>query len=404
MPRIALLVLAVVTVLFGAASAHAEKRVALVVGNSDYRHLPALANPRHDAEDMASTLVSLGFEVIDGVDLDQIAFVQVLRKFERATRNADVALFFYAGHGLQVDGENYLAPIDAEIEAEAHVDLSMIPLRNVMRQINRRVRTGIIILDACRDNPFTVPGRGASSLQKGLSRVDAPPGYFVAFATAPGMVASDGIGGRNSPFTAGLLKHIPTPGRALSDIMIDVRLDVEAATGEMQTPWESSSLRQPFNFVASLAATRQAVAAAAIGTEAGEPSDTAFARDPHRLAEILKGFGSARIEVNSNTGNPQIDGRTDGKSYKLFFYGCTDKANCKSVQFWAYWDMEAPVDRLNAWNRDTRYGKVYLDGDNDVVLEYDVNMIYGMTDRTFEDNVDIWVTLLGRVEKEIVNN
>lgn len=132
--------------------------------------------------------------------------------------------------------------------------------------------------------------------------------------------------------------------------------------------------------------------------------ETIDAKDPAKLEAILKGFGVARIEANSNTGNPQIDGRADGKAYKLFFYGCTEKANCKSVQFWAYWDQEATVDKLNEWNRDTRYGKVYLDKDSDVVLEYDINMVNGVSDRTFEDSADIWVQLLGRVDKEVLGN
>lgn len=129
--------------------------------------------------------------------------------------------------------------------------------------------------------------------------------------------------------------------------------------------------------------------------------DLVDATDPARLAAVLKGFGIARVEANSNSGNPQIDGRAEGKPYKLFFYGCTEKANCKSVQFWAYWDDDAPLEALNAWNRDTRYGKVYLDEDQDVVLEFDVNMVFGATEKTFEDNADIWVSLLGRVEKDV---
>jgi hypothetical protein len=132
--------------------------------------------------------------------------------------------------------------------------------------------------------------------------------------------------------------------------------------------------------------------------------ETIDATDPTKLEAILKGFGVARIEANSNSGNPQIDGRADGKSYKLFFYGCSEKVNCKSVQFWAYWDQEAEVEKLNAFNKDTRYGKVYLDDDKDVILEFDVNMVYGISEKTFEDNADIWVTLLGRVDKDVLGN
>ncbi len=130
--------------------------------------------------------------------------------------------------------------------------------------------------------------------------------------------------------------------------------------------------------------------------------DMIDATDPERIAAILKGFGIARVEANSNSGNPQIDGRADGKPYKLFFYGCKDNRNCKSVQFWAYWDDETPLEALNSWNKDTRYGKVYLDDDEDVVLEYDVNLVNGVSERTFEDNADIWTSLLSSVEKKIL--
>jgi hypothetical protein len=128
------------------------------------------------------------------------------------------------------------------------------------------------------------------------------------------------------------------------------------------------------------------------------------ATDPSRIEAILKGFGIARVEANSNSGNPQVDGRADGKAYKLFFYGCTENANCKSVGFWAYWDDEVPIDKLNAWNKDTRYGKLYLDDDQDVILELDVNLSKGVAEKTFEDTASIWVDLMGRVEKEVIGN
>ena len=127
------------------------------------------------------------------------------------------------------------------------------------------------------------------------------------------------------------------------------------------------------------------------------------ATDPEKLAAILKGFGIARIETSSSTGNPKIGGRADGKEYQLYFYGCTDHKNCRSVQFWAYWDKDVAADKLNVWNKDTRYGKVYSDDDKDLVLEYDINMISGVSELTFEDSAEIWVELLSSVDKELVS-
>ncbi len=134
-----------------------------------------------------------------------------------------------------------------------------------------------------------------------------------------------------------------------------------------------------------------------------QASDMIDATDPDKLAAILKGFGIARVETSSSTGNPKISARADGKEFQLYFYGCTDNANCRSVQFWAYWDKDVALDALNAWNKDTRYGKVYLDEDKDVILEYDVNMVSGVSDRTFEDSAEVWTELLSSVEKKLIN-
>jgi hypothetical protein len=159
-----------------------------------------------------------------------------------------------------------------------------------------------------------------------------------------------------------------------------------------------------FSTLRALAASLALLAMPALHATPASSQDMIDATDPAKLGEILKAFGIARQEANSNNGNPQIDGRADGKAYKLFFYGCTEKANCQSVQFWAYWDLEVPLDRVNAWNKDTRYGKVYLDDDKDLVLEYDINLAHGASDRNFEESADIWVRLLGKVDKELASN
>ena len=132
----------------------AGARVALVVGNSAYEFAPKLANPSNDANDMTERLKALGFEVIGGTDLDRRSLVEALIKFGRAAEKADVALFFYAGHGLQVNGENYLVPVDAQVEYQAEIDISLVSLSGVMQQLERGSKTNIIFLDACRDNPF----------------------------------------------------------------------------------------------------------------------------------------------------------------------------------------------------------------------------------------------------------
>ncbi|MBN9070293.1 MAG: caspase family protein [Rhizobiales bacterium] len=254
-------------------------RIALVVGNSDYQHVARLANPVNDAEDLTARLKALGFEVMGGTDLDRRQLVEQLIRFGRAAGSADVALFFYAGHGLQVNGQNYLVPVDAMVEYEAEVDISLVSLAGVMQQMERGSRTNLIFLDACRNNPFAdelakSENRSAQSISKGLGRVQTGSGTFIAFATQPDAVAMDGTG-RNSPFTGALLKHIDAPGQSISDLMIAVRNDVMAETGRKQVPWDSSSLTDRFEF----AARGQAEAAKpqASDAEAREAYDQAVA-------------------------------------------------------------------------------------------------------------------------------
>ena len=230
-----------------------EKRVALVVGNGAYRYVPALRNAPFDAADMTAKFKALGFEVFGGADLDRVALIKALVAFGRAAERADVAAVFYAGHGVQVNGQNYLVPVDAQVEYEAELDVSLVPLELAMQQLRRGSRINIVMLDACRDNPFaanlsrTMGTRAVGALGRGLSRVPAVSGTFVAYATQPDNVALDGEG-RNSPFTTALLKHIEKPGLSISDLMIEVRNEVMQATNGKQVPWDSSSLTGRFTF------------------------------------------------------------------------------------------------------------------------------------------------------------
>jgi hypothetical protein len=240
--------------LFLVLPAAAEKRVALIIGNSAYANSPVLANPVHDAADMAAALKGVGFEVILGTDLTKPAFDAKVREFARALEGSEVALFFYAGHGLQVSGRNYLMPVDARLQVERDLDFEAVSVDFVLRQmeLDRDGKTNVVFLDACRDNPLgrnlaRSMGTRSASIGQGLAQVQTGVGTFIAYSTQPGNVALDGQG-RNSPFTAALAKRVAEPGRNLTSVMVDVRKDVLAATGGKQVPWDHSALTGDFYF------------------------------------------------------------------------------------------------------------------------------------------------------------
>ena len=230
----------------------AEKRVALVIGNSAYKHAGELTNPKNDAADIAMALRRLGFQVIDGFDLDKPSFDRKIREFATALQGAKVGVFFYAGHGLQVAGQNYLVPVDAQAETAGALDFEMIRLDLVHRTMEREVQTNIIFLDACRNNPLArnlarAMGTRSTEIGRGLAPVESGVGTLISFSTQPGNVALDGSG-RNSPFAESLIKHISTSSEDLSGILIGVRKDVMAATQRKQVPWEHSALEGRFFF------------------------------------------------------------------------------------------------------------------------------------------------------------
>ena len=237
-----------------AGPAQAEKRLALVVGNAAYVHAAPLANPVNDAQDIAATLKEAGFEVIVGLDLDKRGFDLKVRDFARALGQADVAVLFYAGHGLQVGGRNFLVPVDAQLASERDLDFEAVPVDFVLKQmeLGRETKTNIVFLDACRDNPLTRTlarsmGTRSAALGQGLAQLQAGVGTFIAYSTQPGNVAVDGAT-RNSPFTAALTKAVREPGRTLTSVMVEVRRDVLAATAGKQVPWDHSALTGEFYF------------------------------------------------------------------------------------------------------------------------------------------------------------
>jgi len=226
--------------------AFAERRVALVIGNSAYRHAPVLPNPRNDAADMAAKLKELGFEVVWGEDLDLGGVRSTIRNFIDRLEGADMALFFYAGHGLQVNGENYIAPVDAQLSSYLDLDFEAVPINLVLSAMERSTKINLVFLDACRDNPLVgnlsrSMGTRSAAVGRGLAKLGSGIGSLIAFATQPGNVALDGEG-RNSPFTAALLRHLGTPDQDITRDLVQVRRDVLDSTSGKQVPWETSSL------------------------------------------------------------------------------------------------------------------------------------------------------------------
>ena len=222
-------------------------RVALVIGNSSYVSAPALPNPANDAAAMSDSLRRLGFDVTEGTDLDTAGMVSALRSFGAKAESADVALVFYAGHGIQVSGENYLLPIDASLQRERDLNYEGMPLNLIISEASLARKLAVVIVDACRDNPFTGQLRTAmgptrsSAVGRGLVRVDAPADTLVAFATRDGDVAEDGAG-YNSPFTSALLTHMGEPGVEIGDYFRRVRDSVITSTNGRQEPYVYGSI------------------------------------------------------------------------------------------------------------------------------------------------------------------
>ncbi|HTN64308.1 MAG TPA: caspase family protein, partial [Devosia sp.] len=246
MPRILAFVLACLLAAIAAAGAWAQappaqQRVALVIGNSQYQseRIPDLANPANDAEDIARALKGFGFAVELRQDLDKPALTAALSDFAVTAKQADVALFYYAGHGMQLDLRNYLVPSDAEYTNQADVINRSVALDTLTGAVEGMQGSLLIFLDACQENPL--------GERDGLARIPVSQNQFVALAALPDHRAADGAG-RNSPFTEAFLANAGVPGRNISDVMMEVRLSVLAATGS-QVPWDNSSLTQQIVFV-----------------------------------------------------------------------------------------------------------------------------------------------------------
>ena len=255
----------------GLSAQKSGKKVALVIGNSAYRSVQALRNPANDAADMAAALSRMGFTVLSKTDLDRKAMRGLIDDFNKAIQGADIALFFYSGHGVQLDGENYLVPVNAEVAVASDVPDECVSLSRITGRMNEAgTKTNVIFLDACRDNPFKAVSRG---IERGLAVMgQKPPESVIIYATAENEKAEDGSG-RNGTFTAALLKNIESR-ESLTDILFKVKDQVRMATGGKQRPALYENMTHSLYLSGNKAATATASSAkptAAATSEAAAP-------------------------------------------------------------------------------------------------------------------------------------
>jgi peptidoglycan hydrolase-like protein with peptidoglycan-binding domain len=241
-------ILSLTCMLFTTEAAKAERRVAFVVGNGAYKNVAQLPNPPVDAKAMAGVLRNVGFDVVEGTNLTRDKMTEKLLDFGKKAQGADVAVFFYAGHGIAISGTNYLLPIDADIKSEMDVKLgAAINIDLTLDQTMSDAKVKLVFLDACRDNPFAAKIKSNAStrsvsVQSGLAEMKSGEGTLIAFATGPGQTALDGQEGTNSPFTRALIAHITTPGVEIQQAMTEVRAQVNEETNKGQLPWGHTNL------------------------------------------------------------------------------------------------------------------------------------------------------------------
>jgi uncharacterized caspase-like protein len=246
--RFLMFALAIVGMLVSSNAAKADRRVAFVVGNGAYKNVTPLPNPPIDAKAMAGVLRNAGFDVVEGINLTRDKMTERLLEFGKKTQGADVAVFFYAGHGIAVDGTNYLLPVDADIKSEMDVKLgNAINVDLTLDQTMNDAKVKLVFLDACRDNPFAAKIRAGAtsrsvSVQTGLAEMKSGEGTLIAFATGPGQTALDGQEGTNSPFTRALMANITQPGVEIQQAMTKVRAQVNEETNKGQLPWGHTNL------------------------------------------------------------------------------------------------------------------------------------------------------------------
>jgi hypothetical protein len=327
-------------------------KVALIIGNGAYHDAP-LRNPVNDARDMATALRGVGFEVIHVENADQRKMKEAVRQFGDRLRRGEVGLFYYAGHGIQSGGSNYLVPVGANITREAEVEYETLNLGFVIAQMEDAGNAlNIVILDACRNNPFA---RSFRSSAQGLAQVSAPTGTLIAYATAPGSVASDGTG-RNGLYTQELLRFMSMPGLPVEEVFKQVRIAVTGQTNGAQTPWESSSLVGHFSFQPQLASSP--APAQPMGQPAAQPkqavADRFTAGDTNPAPQ---GGANAAPVVTVPPAGPAVGGAAAADALRMAVDLCMEalrtKNSARLEQFYAAGSNEERSARasLVRWSR-----------------------------------------------------
>jgi len=328
-----------------------QRRIALVIGNGSYKSAP-LANPVNDANDMAASLRDLGFEVIHKINATQREMEGAIRKFGKRLKKGGVGLFCFAGHGMQVNGRNYLMPIKAEVYYETDVKYEAVDAgRALDAMYNAGNAFNIVILDACRDNPFT---RSFRSKAGGLARIDAPRGTIIAYSTTPDKVAIDGTG-RNSPYTSALLKYMRFPELTIEQVFKKVRGQIDTITDGKQIPWESTSLTGDFYFTPGRAIR---VARRPQQKQSTPTSGTALREERERLERERQELERLKLEIERKRLEAEHE-RLEAEKEKLETAKLTSTLTLKEI---------ASDGRFKAYDngtvKDTKTGLMWAKKDN----------------------------------------
>jgi formylglycine-generating enzyme required for sulfatase activity/uncharacterized caspase-like protein len=303
MRRLAALAFALIVVCFALTPSHAEKRVALVIGNSAYPGRAGLTNPVNDAVDVTAALRSIGFEVLPGTDLSLTGFAHIIDNFREKAKGADVALVYYAGHAMQFEEQNWLMPIDTRVTSTFDVRHYNVALQDMIAEIEGGAKTTLVFLDACRDNPLDDDLKARLKAQgrsygdaRGLARLEIKaPDTLVVFATRPNTIAADGQGRRNSPFTEAFLENVAAPGIEIEVLMKRVTASVAAKTQGKQEPERLSRLKSEFYFVPT--GSGSAIPGAILSAPSSEASqawaDVKDTKSQAMLEEFIKRFGDS---------------------------------------------------------------------------------------------------------------
>ncbi|MFN3783067.1 MAG: SUMF1/EgtB/PvdO family nonheme iron enzyme [Spirosomataceae bacterium] len=308
----------------GESPAGTERRLALVVGNNNYQYVKRLKNPANDADDMAVALESLGFEVIKRKDLTEKELKQTIDDFGNRLRQYDVGLFYYAGHGVQYEGNNYLVPVDAQVKVATEIEYTCVNLGRTMAKMEgANLKVSLAFIDACRENPFE--GETRSMMANGLNIPNNPPGSFVAFSTRAGKTASDNQEGRNGLFTSELLRHLTVPNLGIRDILDRTTQGVSARSNKTQIPGRYDELTGDFKFVV----TGVSAVPSAISTDFVEKPTTEKGDVPSvKTAQSVKFMDLPFADMVYVSGGSFMMGDSKGKS---------DEQPIHSVQVDGFW-------------------------------------------------------------------